>query len=135
MWSSRGQIPFVHPEYDEEIFGPRQTSPHRQPEDDKTTSARKDLMEGITPVELPMPYPDRNVFVQGQIVTTERPLAPRLFYITSTLLYPFYLSWFLCLVYSCIAIFPRFKPLLEKMKKYREKPSTGEQIPGNPKQD
>jgi len=88
-----------------------------------TTYTGKEMVEGVIPVAIPMPFAEHNVYIHRQIVTREHPLTPTLFYITDTLLYPVYLFWFLCVVYIGLAVSPKIKPLVEIAKNSWQKPS------------
>jgi hypothetical protein len=55
------------------------------------------LLPGVTPVALPLPSAQRWADTSRELVTKERPFAPRLVYVTTTGLLPFFALWLMCL--------------------------------------
>jgi len=69
----------------------------------------KNVIEGVTPVRLPLPGYDGRVSVSRQLVTPERPLAPTLVYVTRTALLPLLLIWLFCAAVILWSLMPRFR--------------------------
>jgi hypothetical protein len=55
------------------------------------------LLPGVTPVALPLPTAERWTDTTRELVTKERPFLPRLVYVTTTGLLPFFALWLLSL--------------------------------------
>jgi hypothetical protein len=56
-------------------------------------NAEGGVLEGVTPVALPLPRYDRSVSVSRELVTQQRPLVPRIYYATPWSLAPLGLLW------------------------------------------
>ncbi len=65
------------------------------------------IVEGIIPVALPMPSYDYSLYAYRELITKERPLAPRLLYITKYTLIPLYILWLISLLIIIRHIYPR----------------------------
>lgn len=115
-------------EADEEQIGQRAMPAQMNEPADKLGNVffnGKNVVEGVTPVELPMPGYDYALSVSRELVTVDRPLSPSLIYITRSILIPFVLIWIFCLIYTAIVLTPKMKSQLVKIKEFSSKVSSG----------
>jgi hypothetical protein len=61
-------------------------------------NAEEGLLEGVTPVALPLPDFHRSVTLSRELVTEERAFCPTVYYVTTWALLPFAAFWLFCLV-------------------------------------
>lgn len=78
------------------------------------------IMEGIIPVALPMPGYDRILRVQKELITSDRPMKPVLYYLRNYSLIPVFLIWLISLILFIRIHLPSIKSLYQKAFKQFE---------------
>jgi len=58
---------------------------------------------------------DKVVSVQRELITTDKPLAPNLIYLTRTALWPLYILWLICPVFLRYHLWPKTLELSRKL--------------------
>ncbi len=80
------------------------------------------IVEGIIPVALPMPKYDYSLYAYKELITKDRPLAPRLLYITRYTLIPVYLLWLISLLILIRHLYPEIRPYLKRDEIKKQEP-------------
>jgi hypothetical protein len=84
-------------------------------------------MKAVRPVALPLPSYQREINVFKELVTKDRPLAPTLYYVTSWVVWPFFILWLLSLAATLFLAWPSLLLALLQIKKESER--LGEKTP------